>query len=245
MVENELLVKRAVHNGQPIDAILYTANFLSGSESQTFLKQATQENISCFLVNDGLMGSVTTTRPVPTIITTVHFNYHNFLTETGELNFQYNRNSNLLIVENVSNPDNLGMIFRTADAAGIDAVLLCGDGASPFHKNTIRASRGAVGRLPMFYTSDTTLAIQKLIKENWDVIGTTPGGNIDLYDIELSDNKAIIVGNETNGLTKETIENCTQLIRVPMASGQSSLNVAVTSGILLYEIVRQKSEFNR
>lgn len=243
VVENEMLVKRAVTDGHPIDAILYTANFLSNSESRTFLDEAIQENISCYLVNDGLMGSVTTTRPVPTIITTIHLNYPNFLTESGELNFHYNKTCNLLITENVSNPDNLGMIFRTADASGISGVLICGDGASPFHKNTIRASRGALGRLPMFYTSDTNMAIDQLKRSGWDVIGATASGDIDIHNVNLSNNTAIIVGNENSGLSVETRERCSQLIRIPMASGQSSLNVGVASGILLYEIVRNTIKY--
>ena len=242
VVENKLLVNRAVSNGQPIDAILYTAKFLSTSENQTFLNEAIQENISCYLINDGLMGSVTTTRPVPTIIATIHFNYPHFLTETGELNFHFNNSCNLLITENVTNPDNLGMIFRITDASGISGVLLCGDGASPFHKNTIRASRGAVGRLPLYYTSDTINAIEQLKMLGWQVVGATVRGDIDLFDAELSNNTAIIVGNENSGLSEESRGLCTQLVRIPMASGQSSLNVGVASGILLYDIVRKKSK---
>ena len=240
VVENDMLVKRAFSDGQPIDAVLYTTNFLSTTENKTFLMDVIQENISCYLINDGLMGTVTTTRPVPTIIALIHYNYPRFLTESGELNFHFNKNCNLLITENVSNPDNLGMIFRSIDASGISGVLLCGDGASPFHKNTIRASRGAVGRLPIYYTSDTIKSIEQLKLFGWKVFGATASGDTDLYNVELSNNTAIVVGNENSGLSNETRDQCSQLIRIPMASGQSSLNVGVASGILLYDIVRNK-----
>ncbi len=240
LAESELLVERAFADGQPIDAILYTTKYVSNSKGKRFLEKAIRDNISCYLVNDGLMGSISTTRPVPAIIASIHFNYPHFLTESGGLNFHYGKDCNLLITEDVSNPDNLGMIFRTADAAGISGVLLCGEGASPLHKNTIRASRGAVGRLPIFHASDTIMAIEHLKEAGWQVIGATATGDADIYNVEFIPHTAIVVGNENSGLTDGTRERCTELVQIPMAIGQSSLNVGVAVGILLYENVRHQ-----
>ena len=145
VIEGEMLVERAVVDGLPIEAILYTANYVSKYEERNFLNQLLQQNLSCYQVNDGVMGSITTTRPVPAIIANVHLNYPSFVSNSGQPNFQYSPNCTLLIAENIGNPDNLGMTLRTADAAGVTAVLLSGEGASPLHKNCIRASRGAVG----------------------------------------------------------------------------------------------------
>ncbi len=240
IVENEMLVERVFVDGQPIDAILYTTKYMSNFQGKNFLEKAIQENISCYQVNDGLMGSITTTRPVPSIIASVHFNYPNLLTESGQLNFHYHTDCNLLITETVSNPDNLGMILRTADAAGISGVLLCGEGASPLHKNTIRASRGAIGRLPIFHATDTIVAIEQLKNSGWHIIGATASGNTNFYNIEIKPYTAIIVGNENSGLSDETCQHCTELIQLPMAPGQSSLNVGVATGIFLYEYVRHR-----
>ena len=240
LAESELLVKRAFTDGQPIDTILYTSNYVSNIEGEKFLKNVVQENISCYLVNDGLMGSISTTRPVPSIIASIHFNYPHFLTSSGQLNFHYGKDCILLIVESISNPDNLGMIFRTADAAGISGILICGEGASPLHKNTIRASRGAVGRLPVFHASDTNMAIEYLKESGWHVIGTTATGESDIYNAKFKPHTAIIVGNENSGLSDETRDRCTELVQIPMATGQSSLNVGVAVGILLYENVRHQ-----
>ena len=240
IVEGRMMVERAVADGLPIDTILYTANFVSTSDGGNFLKRAAKENLSCYLVNDGVMGSVTTTRPVPSIVASVHFNYRPFLAESGQLNFHFSEDCTLLIAENISNPDNLGMTLRTADAAGVSAVLLSGEGASPLHKNCIRASRGAVGRLPMFHVPSTNLAIEKLKESGWKVIGATASAEYDLYTIKFTPPTAIVVGNENSGLSAETRERCTKLVRIPMAAGQSSLNVGVAAGVLLYELARQK-----
>ena len=239
VVEGDLMVERAVKDGLPIEGILYTTALLTTSDGKSLLQQASADNISCYQVSDGVMGSVTTTRPVPSVMASVHFKYQPFLSEPGELNFHFSPACTLLIAENVANPDNLGMTLRTADAAGVSAVLLSNVGASPLHKNCVRASRGAVGRLPLYYATDIGSAIEALRAAGWNVLGGTSSAEKQLYTAKFSPPTAIVVGNENTGLSIETRESCTELVRIPMASGQSSLNVGVAAGVLLYELARQ------
>ena len=239
VIEGHLTVERAVEGGFPIETLLYTTEFVATSEGQALLKRAATENLSFYQVSTGVMGSVTTTRPVPSIVASVHLNYPHFLSESGSLNFHFSPRCTLLITEDIGNPDNLGMTLRTADAAGVSAVLLSGTGANPFHKNCIRASRGSVGRLPLFYTPDTVKAIEALRSTGWCVLGATASAKNQLYEVEFSLPTAIVVGNENTGLSIETRERCTELVRIPMAPGQSSLNVGVAAGVLLYELTRQ------
>lgn len=241
VVEGPLMVERAVADGLPVEAMLYTATFVATSDGQCLLKQASAENLSCYQVSDGVMGSVTTTRPVPSVVASVYLNYRHFLSESRQLNFHFSPGCTVLIAENIGNPDNLGMTLRTADAAGVSAVLLSGEGASPFHKNCIRASRGTVGRLPLFYTPTTDCAIEVLRAAGWTVLGATAKAEKQLYAMEFTLPTAIVVGNEQTGISEQTRQRCTDLVRIPMAQGQSSLNVGVAAGILLYELARQKN----
>ena len=239
IIEGLRTARRAVEDGFPIETLLYTTGLAAHAEGRELLKRAVSENLSTYQVNDGVMGSITTTRPVPSIIASVHLSYPNFLSASGFLNFHFSRGCILLIAENVGNPDNLGMVLRTADAAGVSAVLLSSEGASPFHKNCIRAARGAVGRLPLFWTSEIGQAIAALQTSGWCVLGATAGAKPPLYETEFSLPIAVVVGNENTGLSPETRERCTELVRIPMASGQSSLNVGVAAGVLLYELTRR------
>ena len=239
IVEGDMMVARAVSDGLPIERLLWTTALLEGSEGPNLLKRASANNISCYQVNDGVMGSVTTTRPVPSIIASVHFNFRHFLSESGTPNFQFSPRCTLLIAENIANPDNLGMTLRTADAGGVSAVLLSRIGASPFHKNCVRASRGAVGRLPLYYATDIGTAIETLRLSGWRVFGGTSKAEKALYATKFSLPAAIVVGNENMGVSAETQASCTELVRIPMASGQSSLNVGIAAGVLLYELARQ------
>jgi TrmH family RNA methyltransferase len=239
IIEGHLIVERAVEDGLPIETLLYTTGFMATPEGKSLLKRAAAENLSFYQVNDGVMGSITTTRPVPSIIASVHLSYPNFLSESGSLNFHFSPRCILLIAENIGNPDNLGMTLRTADAAGVSAVLLSGEGTSPFHKNCIRASRGAVGRLPLFYTPGIGGAIEALRASDWQVLGATASAKNQLHEMEFTLPTAIVVGNENTGLSADARECCPELVRIPMASGQSSLNVGVAAGVLLYELTRQ------
>ena len=241
VVEGDLMVERAVRDGLPIEKILYTTALLETSEGQSLLKRASADNISCYQVNDGVMGSITTTRPVPSVIASVYFNFRHFLSESGRPNFHFSPGCTMLIAENIANPDNLGMTLRTADAVGVSAVLLSRIGASPFHKNCVRASRGAVGRLPLYYSADIGAAIEALRLSGWCVLGSTSNAEKELYAMKFSLPTAIVVGNENTGLSTETRDGCTELVRIPMASGQSSLNVGVAAGVLLYELARQSN----
>lgn len=239
VVEGDLMVERAVRDGFPIERLLYTTALFETSEGQNLLKRAAADNISCYQVNDGVMGSVSTTRPVPSVMASVYFNFRHFLSESGKPNFHFSPGCTILIAENIANPDNLGMTLRTADAVGVSAVLLSSIGASPFHKNCVRASRGAVGRLPLYDATDIGAAIEALRLSGWSVLGGTSSAEKELYATKFSLPAAIVVGNENTGLSAETRAACTELVRIPMASGQSSLNVGVAAGVLLYELARQ------
>ena len=241
VVERDLMVERAIRDGLPVGRILYTTALLETSEGKSLLKRASADNISCYQISDGVMGSVTTTRPVPSVLASVYFNFQHFLSESGKPNFHFSQGCTMLIAENIANPDNLGMTLRTADAVGVSAVLLSSVGASPFHKNCVRASRGAIGRLPLYYATDIGAAIETLRVSGWSVLGGTSNAEKDLYAMKFSRPAAVAVGNENTGLSTETLASCTELVRIPMAAGQSSLNVGVAAGVLLYELARQQS----
>jgi tRNA G18 (ribose-2'-O)-methylase SpoU len=234
VVEGSLLVKRALYDGLPVDKILYTSNFTKGIEGLEILKTAYMSGISHYKISDGLMGAVTQTRPLPVVIASVY----NII--RGLQDFHLSDKSALLITDCVSNPDNLGMILRTADASGIDGVIVMGNGANVFHKNCIRASRGTVGRIPILGCCSDFDLLHKLKVMGFNIVGASAKASGDLYNLPFNSSLAFIVGNESNGVRKEVLDYCTETVRIPMAPGQSSLNVGVATGLLLYELVRHR-----
>ena len=234
-IEGTTLANRAIDDGLPVDKVLFTPNLLSDSDGKNLLNRMHRENLMHYQVNDGVMGTLTTTRPVPSVIAAVQMNYR------AAEDFHLTSETVLLITDSIANPDNLGMVLRTADAAGVHGVLVIGDGASPFHRNCIRASRGAVGRIPLLYCSDVERYLARLIGAGFNIIAATSKTNNNIYNLELKPPLGFVVGNENEGIRKTIVDLCTNLVSIPMAPGQSSLNVGVATGVLLYELVRRRN----
>ncbi|MDE0297656.1 MAG: RNA methyltransferase [Candidatus Poribacteria bacterium] len=234
-VEGPTLVQRAINDGLPVEKVAFTPNLPSDTDGKSLLNRMHRENLMCYQVNDGVMGALTTTRPVPSVMAAVPMNYRD------ADDFHLTPDTILLITDSVANPDNLGMVLRTADAAGVDGVLVIGDGTNPFHRNCVRASRGAVGRIPLLYCSDADAYFTKLIGAGFNLIAATSKTDKSLYDLEFEPPFAIVVGNENEGIRKTIVDLCTNLVTIPMAPGQSSLNVGVATGVLLYELVRRRN----
>lgn len=234
VVEGLTLVERAVHDKLPVDRILYTPDLLANDQGPAFLDRAVVANFVAYEVSSGLMGTISTTRPVPAVIASVRMNYQN------AVDLDLSAGSALLIADSIANPDNLGMVLRTAESAAVDSVVFIGEGASPFHKNCVRAARGAVGRSSLAYCESPEVYFRQLIAAGFEILGATARANKNLYDFELAAPLALVVGNENEGIREEILELCTNLVKIPMAPGQSSLNVAVATGIILYELARHR-----
>ncbi len=234
VVEGARLVQRAIQDGLPVDAVLFTPELPRTLEGDALLRAAREGHVQHYSLTEGLMGKVTTTRPVPPVVAAV------FAAAREVDSLPLLRAGALLMVEQVDNPDNLGMVLRTADAAGVDGVIVIGEKTDPFHKNCVRAARGAVGRLPLFACRDPEAYLGRLREGGFRVVGGTAHAASELFRCAVPPPFAVVVGNEHAGISPSVLAACTDRVRIPMAPGQDSLNVGVAAGILLYELLRQR-----
>ena len=149
-------------------------------------------------------------------------------------------NPTLLILESVEKPGNLGTILRTADATGIDALILNEPVTDLFNPNVIRASAGVVFNTPAI-TATPSDTIDFLKSHDITAFATTPGAARLYYEAVFSGPTAIVLGSEKDGLSDFWIRNCGQKIALPMHGQSDSLNVSATAATILYEIVRQRA----
>ena len=146
----------------------------------------------------------------------------------------------LLVLENVQDPGNIGTLFRTAEAAGAGGILLNEGCADPYSPKVLRATMGAIFRLPFAVTEDLPEAIRTLKASGYTVFAAHLKGR-DLYgEAAFPEKTAFLLGNEGNGLTEEISGTADALIRIPMEGKTESLNVAVAGALLLYEAKRQR-----
>ncbi|MFA7503336.1 MAG: 23S rRNA (guanosine(2251)-2'-O)-methyltransferase RlmB [Burkholderiaceae bacterium] len=145
----------------------------------------------------------------------------------------------LLVLDGVTDPRNLGACLRVADGAGAHAVIAPKDHASPLNDAAIQTASGAAESMPYIMVTNLSRAIDAMQEKGVWVVGTDDEAESDLYDADLPDSIAWVLGAEGRGLRRLTRERCDLLVRIPMAGVVSSLNVAVACGVVLYEGLRR------
>lgn len=143
--------------------------------------------------------------------------------------------SRLLLIDAVQDPGNLGTMIRTADAAGIDAVII-GDGSVDiYNSKAIRSTQGSIFHIPIV-KGNLHETINQLKENGIKVYGTSLKDAIDFKEVSSGDSFALMVGNEGNGVHPELLEKTDQNLYIPIYGKSESLNVAVAAGILLYHL---------
>jgi TrmH family RNA methyltransferase len=145
----------------------------------------------------------------------------------------------VVVAESVEKPGNLGAILRTADAAHVDALLVCDPRVDLWNPNVVRASRGAIFSVPTV-ECDNASALAWLKERGLRVLAATPSASVNYADIDLREPVAIAVGTEDEGLSDFWMSSADLKVQIPMMGKVNSLNVSVSTALILYEAVRQR-----
>ncbi len=147
----------------------------------------------------------------------------------------------LLILDGVTDPHNLGACLRTADAAGVNAVIVPKDKSASLNDTVSRVASGAAESMPLVTVTNLARCMKSLQERGIWLIGTADAADHTLYQQDLTGPIALVMGSEGSGLRRLTREHCDHLVSIPMAGTVSSLNVSVATGVALFEAVRQRS----
>lgn len=147
----------------------------------------------------------------------------------------------LLVLDGVTDPHNLGACLRTAEAAGVHAVIAPKDNSASLTPTARKVSCGAAEVLPYIPVTNLARCLRKLQELGVWLIGTAGEAEQSVYQQDLKGPLALVMGAEGEGMRRLTRECCDSLINIPMAGEVSSLNVSVASGVCLFEAVRQRS----
>ncbi len=152
---------------------------------------------------------------------------------------QLPENPLVIVAESVEKPGNLGAILRTADAAGVDAVLVCDPRVDVWNPNVIRASRGAVFAVPTVEVKSPE-ALAWLRSKKMRILAATPSAETLHTAVDMSGPLAIAVGTEDEGLTEFWMQNADMKVKISMSGKVNSLNVSIAAALMTYEAVRQR-----
>jgi 23S rRNA (guanosine2251-2'-O)-methyltransferase len=145
----------------------------------------------------------------------------------------------LLLLDELQDPQNVGALLRTADAAGVHGVLLPSRNSCPLNAVVAKISAGAVEYVPVVQIGNITQTLQELKKQGFWVVGADMAGSI-CYDTDLTGPLVVVIGAEGKGLGRLVRDNCDILVQLPMFGNINSLNASAAGAVLMYEVVRQR-----
>ncbi len=158
-----------------------------------------------------------------------------------DLAYQEGRQPFFLIVDRVTDVRNFGAIARTAECAGLDAIIMGDSGNAPITGDAMKTSAGALSHLPVCRVKDMKKTIQFLKETGIQIIACTEKGNKSLYELDLNTPLALVMGSEEDGISPQLLRDADHLAKIPMNGKISSLNVSVAAGVSIYEAIRQKT----
>jgi 23S rRNA (guanosine2251-2'-O)-methyltransferase len=161
--------------------------------------------------------------------------------ELAELIEQAGREALLLVLDGITDPHNLGACLRSAEAAGVTAVIAPKDKAVGITPTVRRASSGAADRVAFFSVTNLARTLKAIKQQGVWLVGLNSESKQDVYSIDFKGPIAIVMGSEGEGMRRLTSESCDFLARIPMRGDVESLNVSVATGIVLFEALRQRA----
>ncbi|MHB8063081.1 MAG: TrmH family RNA methyltransferase [Ruminiclostridium sp.] len=232
-VEGIRFVSDAIANGQNIVKVIVSDKLESLNGGKELIKLVTAVCNDCSLVSEKLFKEISDTQTPQGILAVLK--KREFVFDTA-----IEQGDSVVILDSLQDPGNVGTIIRTADAAGVSAVILAKGCVDLFSPKVLRATMGSVFHIPIFEGLYINETIDLLKKSGYKVIASHLAGQNNYFDEDLTGKSAIIIGNEANGISDETAEIADKLVKIPMPGRAESLNASVAASIMIYEIVRQK-----
>lgn len=226
-------VRLALVGGWPCEHLLYNPQLTTAAHLEPLLVAAPHLEEVAIEVNGAVMEKIAYRHQVPNVVAVLRAK--NQPLEAIDLP----TNPLVLVLEKVEKPGNLGAILRTADAAGVDAVLLCDPQTDWFNPNVIRASLGAVFQVPLA-SAPAAAALDWLRQKGLAIVVTDLQAATPYCDTNLNQPLAIVLGTEADGISPWWRQAATIRVIIPMRGRVDSLNVSVSTGILLFEALRQR-----
>lgn len=146
----------------------------------------------------------------------------------------------VVILDHLEDPHNLGAIIRTSEAAGVDFIIIPKDRQVQVNSTVMKTSAGALTNIKIVSVSNLTNSINKLKDKGFWVVGTALEDSVDYREIDYNGKIALVIGNEAKGISNIVRKSCDFVANIPMYGKINSLNASVASGIMIYEVIRNR-----
>ena len=234
LVEGYREVRRALEKNVKLHELYFSPDWFLGENERALIEQALQAGAQLFeLSKDAFAKCAYRDRPDGLLAVAPQWKH-------GLADLKLSPHPFLLVVESIEKPGNLGTILRSADAAGVDGVIVCDAVTDVFNPNVVRSSTGVLFSVPIVLAESKTVHAW-LVEKGIRLVATTPDTPNIYTKVDLCGSLAIVMGSEQYGLSDFWLKESNLLVRIPMAGQADSLNVAMATIITLFEAVRQRT----
>ena len=213
-----------------LQRVYVSEQFFSDEKNQEYL---TESGIEYELVSDHVFAHISDTSTPQGILAVVRqpeYDFEDLLQEA---------HTRLLVLEDIQDPGNLGTMFRTGEGAGLSGIIMSRETVDLFAPKTVRATMGSIYRMPFYVTEDLCDILGTLRDVGVHTFAAHLRGEKYYDELDFTGPTAFLIGNEGNGLKKETADLADTYLKIPMEGSLESLNAAMAAGILMYEAHRQ------
>lgn len=239
-VEGKNPVIELIKNNKEIE-LIYLQKGLTGNKIDYILKTAKKRDIKIFWLSKYKLDQKAVTNNHQGVVAlALDFKKHS-LDDILDILSEKQKDPLLLILDHIQDPHNFGAIIRTAYAAGVDAIIYPKDRACKVTATVDKVSTGAVEYMKLVEVVNINRVIDDLKERYYWIAGADMDGKKSYYKQDYKGKFALVVGNEGSGLNRLTKKKCDFLVKIPMSNEFSSLNVSVATGIILFEIKRQRN----
>lgn len=232
LIEGVKLIKEALENDVSISTLLFRNDTSTKPYIEDIINICLTRDIPVYGIDDKLFSDISETKTSQGVIAIGK-------KKTYSMDFLFEKDSyNLVLLEEVQDPGNVGTIIRTADAFGFDLVILSKGCADVYSSKTIRSTMGSLFHIPIIMDVELEPIIKKLNNAEVLTLGTTPYGGTSCFNIEYKYKNAIIIGNESKGISDTLMKYVKLKVNIPMIGKAESLNASVAASLMMYEVMR-------
>ncbi len=233
ILEGERIIRDAVKFGAEISFVAYSQKFLKTPQDEEFLNYLKNRKIEIYEIGENEIEKVSDVETSQGIIAVAKmFSYNE---EDVFKSMERKRSGTIVALEKIADPGNLGTIFRICDWFGVDLILISDESVDVFNPKTLRATMGSIFNVPFLQNVDLKNSIAKFKNIGFKIYSTSPSGKVDFHDV-LEDEKAVFVfGSEARGVSNEIMKISDATVKVRKFGKAESLNVAVSTAVILSE----------
>ena len=233
LIEGPNIVKEAMEEGGRV-RFIFTRAGQQSDEIEEILRKADAQNLAAYELTGEVFAKVTHTdnpQAIAAVFEKRQINQNEFFEKTGS--------GNIAVLDRLQDPGNVGTILRTAEAFGFSGVILMKGSADVYQPKIVRAAAGSLLRLPLLFLDSADEAAALLKAHGKKIYAAAMDGKTQLPLAELSENAAVVIGNEGNGVCRAFIEQA-ETLSIPMEGKTESLNAAIAAATIMYESLRQR-----